>query len=93
MLAVRGKRVILAALCLVALVLSHLACLIIGARAVTKAAVIEMVDYVLSYPRGSIGRKEIVCVLSSMSIHCNNLQGSTGIWEWLAASLEDEAIK
>lgn len=83
----------LVALCLVALIFSHLAAFCIGARAVTKRYVVEMIDFIMSLPRGSVARSQTVATCEEMAAYCNNLKYATGAWIWLQDSLRDERIQ
>lgn len=82
----------LIALCLVALISSHLAALRIGARAATKAQVIEIIDFILSIPRGSKAREVALFTLREVCDFHKDTRCS-GTWIWLAASLEDEKCR
>lgn len=84
--------VYLIALCLVVLIFSHLAAFCIGARAVTKAAVIELIDFLLAMPRGSKAREAAVLTMQEICEFHSRTRCS-GVWIWLAASLEDESCR
>lgn len=82
----------LVALCLVALIFSHLAAFCIGARAATKAQVIEIIDFILAIPRGSKAREAAIFTFREVCEFHSKTRCS-GVWIWLAASLEDESIR
>ena len=75
-----------------ALIFSHLAAFCSGARAVTKAAVIEVIDFLLAMPRGSKAREAAIFTLREICEFHSKTRCS-GVWIWLAASLEDEKCK
>jgi len=79
-------------LTLIALVLTHFTVLIYGIKAATKSFVIEQIDFILSTPQGSKARSEAVGVLREMC-EFHQSTNSSGVWIWLAASLNDDMCK